>query len=85
MPGGRMHVVKQKFLLPLTLAAVLVWSSAAAAANATMPDAGTAGGYNLEQAVLKALQDNPSIRAAKAGDLAAEESRKAARGGFGPR
>ena len=49
-----------------------------------MPDAGTAGGYNLEQAVLKALQDNPSIRAAKAGDLAAEESRKAARGGFGP-
>jgi outer membrane protein len=79
-----MHVVKQKFLLPLTLAAVLVWSSAAAAANATMPDAGIAGGYNLEQAVLKALQDNPSIRAAKAGDLAAEESRKAARGGFGP-
>jgi len=28
-----MHVVKQKFLLPLTLAAVLVWSSAAAAAK----------------------------------------------------
>ncbi|MCG8532934.1 MAG: TolC family protein [Desulfovibrionales bacterium] len=42
------------------------------------------GKYNLETAVLKALEDNPSIEAARRGATSAEESRKAARGAFGP-
>ncbi len=39
---------------------------------------------NMERAVLTALRDNPGIHAAKAGDMAAKETRKAALGGFGP-
>lgn len=42
------------------------------------------GTYNLKEAVLKALADNPSIEAARRGATSAEESRKSARGAFGP-
>ncbi|WP_082936305.1 TolC family protein [Halodesulfovibrio spirochaetisodalis] len=42
------------------------------------------GKYNLKDAVLKALKDNPSIEAARRGATSAEESRKSARGAFGP-
>ncbi|SIN88400.1 TolC family protein [Halodesulfovibrio marinisediminis] len=42
------------------------------------------GTYTLKEAVEKALADNPSIEAARRGATSAEESRKAARGAFGP-
>ncbi|MFV0422000.1 TolC family protein [Oleidesulfovibrio sp.] len=76
-----MHLVKGKLML-LVAAVLLVWSVPAAAQNATTVSGD--GGFNMERAVIKALRDNPSIQSAKAGDLAAEESRKSALGGFGP-
>lgn len=42
------------------------------------------GTYTLKEAVLKALADNPSIEAARRGATSAEETRKSARGAFGP-
>ncbi|MEZ6852658.1 TolC family protein [Halodesulfovibrio aestuarii] len=44
----------------------------------------SSGTFNLKEAVLKALADNPSIEAVRRGATSAEESRKAARGSFGP-
>ena len=40
---------------------------------------------NLEQTVIKALENNPSIEAARASERASQESTKAALGGFGPK
>lgn len=42
------------------------------------------GTFTLKEAVLKALADNPSIEAARRGATSAEETRKSARGAFGP-
>lgn len=42
------------------------------------------GTFTLRSAVMKSLKDNPSIEAARRGATSAEESRKAARGAFGP-
>lgn len=42
------------------------------------------GTYTLRAAVMKSLKDNPSIEAARKGATSAEESRKSARGAFGP-
>ncbi len=58
------------------------------ASNAIKPDDTAdilfSGTFTLKEAVLKALADNPSIEAARRGATSAEETRKSARGAFGP-